>query len=96
MLPQMQQAAVMNPNVQQQMQEISQKIEARKAILIADMTEEFMKEEKEITSQFDHDPLLKLKPLTSTPVIILTPKASTLEAREYIALVWFEYPPFFS
>ena len=61
MLPQMQQAAVMNPQIQQQMQEISQKIEARKAILIADMTEEFMKEEKEITSQFDHDPLLKLK-----------------------------------
>ena len=61
MLPQMQQAAVMNPNIQQQMQEISQKIEARKAILIADMTEEFMKEEKQITSQFDHDPLLKLK-----------------------------------
>ena len=25
------------------------------------MTEEFMKEEKTITSQFDHDPLLKLK-----------------------------------
>jgi len=61
MLPQMQQAAVQNPNIQQQMQEISQKIEARKAILIADMTEEFMKEEKQITSQFDHDPLLKLK-----------------------------------
>ena len=61
MLPQMQQAAVQNPNIQQQMQEISQKIEARKAILIAYMTEEFMKEEKQITSQFDHDPLLKLK-----------------------------------
>ena len=61
MLPQMQQAAVMNPQVQQQMQEISQRIEARKAVLIADMTEEFMKEEKQITSQFDHDPLLKLK-----------------------------------
>jgi hypothetical protein len=61
MLPQMQQAAVMNPQIQQQMQQISQKIEARKAILIADMTEEFMKEEKQITSQFDHDPLLKLK-----------------------------------
>jgi hypothetical protein len=30
-------------------------------VLIADMTEEFMKEEKTITSQFDHDPLLKLK-----------------------------------
>ena len=61
LLPQLQQAAVMNPQIQQQMQQISQKIEARKAILIADMTEEFMKEEKEITSQFDHDPLLKLK-----------------------------------
>ena len=61
MLPQMQQAAVQNPQIQQQLQQISQKIEARKAILIAGMTEEFMKEEKKITSQFDHDPLLKLK-----------------------------------
>jgi len=61
MLPQMQQAAVQNPQVQQQFQQISQKIEARKAVLIADMTEEFLKEEKAITSQFDHDPLLKLK-----------------------------------
>jgi len=61
MLPQMQKQAVQNPQVQQQFQEISQKIEARKAILIAEMTEEFMKEEKKITSQFDHDPLLKLK-----------------------------------
>jgi hypothetical protein len=61
MLPQLQQAAVQNPQAKQQLQQISQKIEARKAILIADMTEEFMKEEKEITSQFDHDPLLKLK-----------------------------------
>jgi hypothetical protein len=61
MLPQMQQAAVQNPQIQQQLQQISQKIEARKALLIADMTEDFMKEEKQITSQFDHDPLLKLK-----------------------------------
>jgi hypothetical protein len=61
MLPQMQQAAVQNPQAQQQMQQISQKIEARKAILIAEMTEDFMKEEKSITDQFDHDPLLKLK-----------------------------------
>ncbi len=60
-LPQMQQAAVQNPQMQQQLAQISQKIEARKAILIAEMTEEFMKEEKAITSQFDHDPLLKLK-----------------------------------
>jgi hypothetical protein len=43
------------------MQQLSMKIEARKAVLIAEMTEEFMKEEKRITSQFDSDPLLKLK-----------------------------------
>jgi hypothetical protein len=61
MLPQLQQQATMNPQAQQQFQQISQKIEARKAILIAEMTEDFMKEEKEVTSQFDHDPLLKLK-----------------------------------
>ena len=40
---------------------ITQQIEARKAVLIAEMTEDFMKEEKKITSQFDSDPLLKLK-----------------------------------
>ena len=56
-----QQRAVQNAQVQEQLQQISQKIEARKALLIADMTEDFMKEEKQITSQFDHDPLLKLK-----------------------------------
>ena len=57
----MQQMAQQNPQVAQQMQEVSQKIEARKATLIAEMTEEFMQEEKKITSQFDSDPLLKLK-----------------------------------
>ena len=60
-LQQLQQQAPMNPQAGQQLQQIQQKIEARKAILIAEMTEEFMKEEKKITSQFDHDPLLKLK-----------------------------------
>ncbi len=57
----MQQMAQQNPQVAQQMQQVSQKIEARKATLIAEMTEEFMQEEKKITSQFDSDPLLKLK-----------------------------------
>ena len=60
-LQQLQQQAPMNPQAAQQLQQIQQKIEARKAMLIAEMTEEFMKEEKKITSQFDHDPLLKLK-----------------------------------
>ena len=40
---------------------ITNQIESRKSVLIAEMTEEFMKEEKKITSQFDSDPLLKLK-----------------------------------
>ena len=38
-----------------------QDIEARKSVLIAELTSDFVKEEKEITSQFDSDPLLKLK-----------------------------------
>jgi hypothetical protein len=60
-LQQLQQQAPMNPQAAQQLQQMQQTIEARKAVLIAEMTEEFMKEEKNITSQFDHDPLLKLK-----------------------------------
>jgi hypothetical protein len=60
-IQQMQQMAAMNPQVQQQLQVLTNEIEARKAVLIAEMTEEYMKEEKEITSQFDNDPLLKLK-----------------------------------
>ena len=50
-----------NPQVQIQVKMISEKIEARKAVLIAEMMEEFMNEEKKITSQFDNDPLAKLK-----------------------------------
>ena len=60
-LAMLQQQAPVNPQAASQLEEITQKIEARKAILIAEMTEDFMKEEKKITSQFDHDPLLKLK-----------------------------------
>ena len=40
---------------------VSEKIEARKAQLIADMMGEFMEEEKKITSQFDNDPIAKLR-----------------------------------
>jgi hypothetical protein len=61
MIQQLQQIAPVNPQAAQQLQQIQQTLEARKAVLIAEMTEEFMKEEKAITSQFDHDPLLKLK-----------------------------------
>ena len=57
----MQQQAPVNPQVAQQLQVLTQQIESRKAVLIAEMTEDFMREEKKITSQFDSDPLLKLK-----------------------------------
>jgi hypothetical protein len=60
-LQQLAQQAAVNPQAQQQVQEMTQGIEARKAVLIAEMTGDFMKEEKEITSQYDSDPLLKLK-----------------------------------
>jgi hypothetical protein len=53
--------AMQNPQIQMQMKMVSEKIEARKAQLIADMMEEFMKEEKKITSQFDNDPIAKLR-----------------------------------
>jgi DNA primase len=57
----LQQQAATNPQAQQQLQALTNQVEARKAVLIAEMTEEFMQEEKKITSQFDNDPLLKLK-----------------------------------
>ena len=57
----LQQQAPTNPQSAQLVQQIMQTIEARKAVLIAEMTEDFMKEENKITSQFDSDPLLKLK-----------------------------------
>jgi len=57
----LQQQAQMNPQINVQLQSMVQQIEARKAKLIAEMTQEFAKEENEITSQFDGDPLIKLK-----------------------------------
>jgi len=60
-IAQMSQMAQQNPQLQQQVMQMSQKIEARKAVLIAEMMEEFMKEEKAITSQFDNDPIAKLR-----------------------------------
>ena len=53
--------AQQDPQAQQQLQQLSQQIEARKAVLISELTADFAKEEKEITSQYDNDPLLKLK-----------------------------------
>jgi len=64
-LQQMQQQMQMNPQIAQQMQMqikmLTEKIESRKAVLIAEMMGEFMEEEKKITSQFDNDPIAKLR-----------------------------------
>jgi len=60
-LAQMQQMAQQNPQLQMQVQELSQKIEGRKAVLIANMMEEFLKEEREVTSGFGNDPVAKLR-----------------------------------
>jgi len=60
-LAKMQQMMQQNPQIQQQMVPLQQKIEARKAILIADMTEDYMKEEKEITGDFGNDPIAQLR-----------------------------------
>ena len=57
----MQQQAQNNPQIAQQMQMMTQQIEARKAKLIAELTKDFAEEENKITSQLDGDPLLKLK-----------------------------------
>ncbi len=60
-LAQMNQMAQNNPQMAQAAQQISQKIEARKAVLIAEMMEEFLKEEREVTSGFGDDPIAKLR-----------------------------------
>ena len=64
-IQQMQMAMQQNPQMAQQMQMqfrmLTEKVEGRKAVLIAEMMEEFMNEEKKITSQFDNDPVAKLR-----------------------------------
>jgi len=60
-LAQMMQGAQQNPQMQQQAMAMQQRIEARKAVLISEMMEEYMEEEKKITSQFGNDPIAMLR-----------------------------------
>ena len=60
-LAQMQQAAMQNPMMQQQIRMLQERIEARKAVLVSEMMEDFKNEEKKITSQFDNDPVAALR-----------------------------------
>jgi len=50
-----------SPQVQQQIMQLSMAIEARKAKLIADMTQEFKEEENKIMGDFGNDPIARLK-----------------------------------
>ena len=64
-LAMMQQQMQANPQMAQQMQMqaqmISQKIEARKAQLIAEAMEEFLSEEKKLLGDFSNDPIARLR-----------------------------------
>ena len=54
-------AAMQNPEMQQQVMSINMQIEARKSVLIAEMFEDFAKEEKILLGDFANDPIAKLK-----------------------------------
>ena len=62
--PAMMEGMMQNPQVmqqQQRVQQITNQIEARKAQLVAEMQEDYAKEEEKITGEFAGDPLLKIK-----------------------------------
>ena len=50
-----------NPSIQQGVMDITMKIESRKAVLIAEMMEDYNKEEKKILGDFANDPIAKLR-----------------------------------
>jgi hypothetical protein len=60
-IAQMQQLAQQDQRVALQVQSMLQKIESRKAVLIAEMMEEFLKEEREVTAGFANDPVAQLR-----------------------------------
>jgi hypothetical protein len=67
MMQQMQQqiqanpAMAQDPQVQQQLMSVNMQIESRKAVLIAEMFEDYAKEEQELMGEYGNDPIAKLK-----------------------------------
>ena len=57
----MMQQAQMNPNMQREAMALQQRIDSRKAVLISEMMEDYMKEENKITSKFGNDPVAMLR-----------------------------------
>ncbi len=60
-LAMMMQQAQMNPQMQRESMALQQRIDSRKAVLISEMMEEYMKEETKITSKFGNDPIAMLR-----------------------------------
>jgi hypothetical protein len=60
-IAQMQQLAQQDQRIALQVQSMLQKIESRKAVLIAEMMEEFLKEERQVTAGFANDPVAQLR-----------------------------------
>ena len=56
-----QQNPMMTEQLQIQIRMLSEQMESRKAVLIAEMMEEFKKQEKEINGDFGNDPIAKLR-----------------------------------
>jgi hypothetical protein len=54
-------ALAQNPQLQQQMMAVNMQIESRKAVLIAEMFEDFAKEEQQLMGEYGNDPIAKLK-----------------------------------
>ena len=50
-----------NPQMQLQAQQLQQRIEGRKAVIVAEAMEEFMQEEKRLLGDFSNDPIAKLR-----------------------------------
>jgi len=50
-----------NPEVKGELDRLMLDLESRKAILIAEMMEEFLKEEKQVSGDFGNDPIAKLR-----------------------------------
>ena len=53
--------AMQDPQMQQQLMQMNMKIESRKAVLIAEMMDEYIQEEKKINGDFGNDPIAKLR-----------------------------------
>ena len=53
--------AQQNPELKQEMDRLVMEIESRKAVLISEMTEEFVKEQNKIMGDLGNDPIAKLR-----------------------------------